>query len=247
MDDEIESTTKSVLIGDGADGFSSDLLDFLTPPTRSLARRDHDSRRLCASQQAAGPKPLIVPHTQCSTHCFRLLQILYCSALQRLFGRLYFYLFYCIFFILLNIFAPTINSLESCQNRFVAFYLVSAVSQWKTIVFYSCVNGWTRCLNAMNALKMPIYSLCLPFGVSVSAFVRIYLPKKNIEKKRTTQSVFVVCVRKKRNKSIFPYSICPLRIFVYSFFPLSFTIPKCKKNEWMNEIDRSLLCSIGRI
>lgn len=60
VDDETGSAAKSVLIGDGADGFSSDLLDFLTPPTRSLARRDHDSRRLCASQQAAGPRPLIV-------------------------------------------------------------------------------------------------------------------------------------------------------------------------------------------
>lgn len=60
VDVEIESAFGSVLMGDGADGFSSDLLDFLTPPTRSLARRDHDSNRLCASQQAAGPKPLIL-------------------------------------------------------------------------------------------------------------------------------------------------------------------------------------------
>lgn len=56
----MESALGSVLIGDGADGFSSDLFDFLTPPTRSLASRDHDSKRLCASQQAAGPKPLMV-------------------------------------------------------------------------------------------------------------------------------------------------------------------------------------------
>uniref|UniRef100_A0A1B0AJD5 Uncharacterized protein n=1 Tax=Glossina pallidipes TaxID=7398 RepID=A0A1B0AJD5_GLOPL len=32
----------------------------LTAPTRSLAMRDHDSRRLCASQHAAGPRPLII-------------------------------------------------------------------------------------------------------------------------------------------------------------------------------------------
>lgn len=60
VDVEIESAFGSVLMGDGADGFSSDLLDFLTPPTRSLARRDHDSKRLWASQHAAGPKPLIL-------------------------------------------------------------------------------------------------------------------------------------------------------------------------------------------
>lgn len=30
-----------------------------TAPTRSLAMRDQDSMRLCASQQAAGPRPLI--------------------------------------------------------------------------------------------------------------------------------------------------------------------------------------------
>lgn len=30
-----------------------------TAPTRSLAMRDQDSMRLCASQQAAGPSPLI--------------------------------------------------------------------------------------------------------------------------------------------------------------------------------------------
>lgn len=34
---------------------------FRTAPTRSLAKRDHDSIRLCASQHAAGPKPLILP------------------------------------------------------------------------------------------------------------------------------------------------------------------------------------------
>lgn len=39
---------------------SSVLSDFRTAPTRSLAIRDHDSSRLCASQQAAGPKPLIL-------------------------------------------------------------------------------------------------------------------------------------------------------------------------------------------
>lgn len=60
VDEEIASAFGSVLMGDGADGFSSDLLDFLTPPTRSLARRDHDSNRLWASQQAAGPRPLIL-------------------------------------------------------------------------------------------------------------------------------------------------------------------------------------------
>lgn len=36
-------------------------VDFRTAPTRSFAKRDHDSIRLCASQQAAGPNPLIVP------------------------------------------------------------------------------------------------------------------------------------------------------------------------------------------
>lgn len=35
-------------------------VDFRTAPTRSFARRDHDSIRLCASQHAAGPKPLIL-------------------------------------------------------------------------------------------------------------------------------------------------------------------------------------------
>lgn len=34
-------------------------LDLRTAPTRSLAKRDHDSIRLCASQQAAGVRPLI--------------------------------------------------------------------------------------------------------------------------------------------------------------------------------------------
>lgn len=35
-------------------------LDLRTAPTRSLAKRDHDSIRLCASQQAAGVRPLIL-------------------------------------------------------------------------------------------------------------------------------------------------------------------------------------------
>lgn len=40
----------------------SDLsVDFRTAPTRSFASRDHDSIRLCASQHAAGPNPLIFP------------------------------------------------------------------------------------------------------------------------------------------------------------------------------------------
>lgn len=36
---------------------SVDVDDLRTTPTRSLAMRDHDSRRLCVSQQAAGPRP----------------------------------------------------------------------------------------------------------------------------------------------------------------------------------------------
>lgn len=35
-------------------------VDFRTAPTRSFASRDHDSIRLWANQQAAGPNPLIV-------------------------------------------------------------------------------------------------------------------------------------------------------------------------------------------
>lgn len=36
---------------------SVDVDDLRPTPTRSLAMRDHDSRRLCVSQQAAGPRP----------------------------------------------------------------------------------------------------------------------------------------------------------------------------------------------
>lgn len=47
--------------GDDDDCFSSEDLsvDLRTAPTRSFASLDHDSIRLCASQQAAGPSPLI--------------------------------------------------------------------------------------------------------------------------------------------------------------------------------------------
>lgn len=45
--------------GGGVDGsLFSDALR--TAPTRSLAIRDHVSIRLCANQQAAGPKPLMI-------------------------------------------------------------------------------------------------------------------------------------------------------------------------------------------
>jgi len=66
--DEFDSFCESQLPeardGGGVHGLSSDLSsDFSdarrTAPTRSLAIRDQDSRRLWASQQAAGPKPLI--------------------------------------------------------------------------------------------------------------------------------------------------------------------------------------------
>ncbi|KAI9581486.1 hypothetical protein GQX74_012811 [Glossina fuscipes] len=54
--------SSSLTIAD-VEGNSSELrskVTRLTAPTRSLAMRDHDSRRLCASQHAAGPRPLII-------------------------------------------------------------------------------------------------------------------------------------------------------------------------------------------
>lgn len=59
MDDDIELVAE-LFNGGGveSDLSSSDFSeDFRTAPTRSLAMRDHDSKRLWASQQAAGPKP----------------------------------------------------------------------------------------------------------------------------------------------------------------------------------------------
>lgn len=64
--DANESLFESVLIFIDVLAALDDLLpsflsfDLRTAPTRSLAKRDHDSILLCASQHAAGPKPLIV-------------------------------------------------------------------------------------------------------------------------------------------------------------------------------------------
>lgn len=66
--DAIDSFVESVLIFsdvDADDLFPSPLsCDFRTAPTRSFAKRDHDSIRLCANQHAAGPKPLILFYFQ---------------------------------------------------------------------------------------------------------------------------------------------------------------------------------------
>lgn len=61
VDDAKESFSMLIDVLGDDDGFSSvDLsVDLRTAPTRSLAIRDHDSIRLCANQQAAGPSPLI--------------------------------------------------------------------------------------------------------------------------------------------------------------------------------------------
>lgn len=52
------------VLGDECFFSSVDLsADLRTAPTRSFANRDHDSIRLWANQQAAGPSPLILsPH-----------------------------------------------------------------------------------------------------------------------------------------------------------------------------------------
>jgi hypothetical protein len=49
-----------------------------TAPTRSLAMRDHDSSLLCASQQAAGPNPLIILKIfyDCTKFRFKILSFL---------------------------------------------------------------------------------------------------------------------------------------------------------------------------
>lgn len=44
---------------------SVDVDDLRPTPTRSLAMRDHDSRRLCVSQQAAGPRPPFIVRVVC--------------------------------------------------------------------------------------------------------------------------------------------------------------------------------------
>lgn len=50
VDDDVDADFPSTLLS----------VDFRTAPTRSLAKRDHDSMRLCANQHAAGPRPLIL-------------------------------------------------------------------------------------------------------------------------------------------------------------------------------------------
>lgn len=71
VDDANESFSMLIDVLGDDDGFSSvDLsADLRTAPTRSFAKRDHDSIRLCANQQAAGPRPLIVPLSNLSICC----------------------------------------------------------------------------------------------------------------------------------------------------------------------------------
>lgn len=67
VDDANESFSMLIEVPGDDGSFSSVGLsaDLRTAPTRSFANRDHDSIRLCANQQAAGPSPLIFP-PQCS-------------------------------------------------------------------------------------------------------------------------------------------------------------------------------------
>lgn len=67
VDDANESFSMLIeVLGDDGSFSSVDLsADLRTAPTRSFASRDQDSIRLCASQQAAGPSPLI-SEPQCS-------------------------------------------------------------------------------------------------------------------------------------------------------------------------------------
>lgn len=63
------------VLGDDVSLLSVDLsVDLRTAPTRSFAKRDHDSIRLCANQQAAGPSPLIFVCHSCSFRSFEILR-----------------------------------------------------------------------------------------------------------------------------------------------------------------------------